>query len=45
MAVKILDVVADRFRIGTVERRAAIEAIEVALKRGQWAHERVPAQG
>jgi len=33
-AVKILDVVADRFRIGTVERARAIEAIEVALKRG-----------
>ncbi len=33
-AVKILDVVADRFRIGTVESARAIEAIEVALKRG-----------
>ena len=32
--VKVLDVVADRFRIGTVEKSRAIEAIEVALKRG-----------
>ena len=33
-AVKILDVVADRFRIGSVDRARAMEAIEVALKRG-----------
>ncbi|TBR72866.1 MAG: excinuclease ABC subunit A, partial [Nevskiaceae bacterium] len=31
---KILDVVADRFRIGSTEKARAIEAIEVALKRG-----------
>ncbi|MBW7833985.1 MAG: excinuclease ABC subunit A [Simplicispira suum] len=31
--VKLLDVVADRFRIGSVEKSRAIEAIEVALKR------------
>ncbi|MFE8646101.1 excinuclease ABC subunit UvrA [Sphingomonas sp. NCPPB 2930] len=31
---KVLDVVADRFRIGTVEKVRAVEAIEVALKRG-----------
>jgi len=31
---KVLDVVADRFRIGSVDRARAIEAIEVALKRG-----------
>jgi excinuclease ABC subunit A len=31
---KLLDVVADRFRIGSVEKARAIEAIEVALKRG-----------
>ena len=31
---KMLDVVADRFRIGTTEKARAIEAIEVALKRG-----------
>ena len=31
---KVLDVVADRFRIGGVERARAIEAIETALKRG-----------
>ncbi len=30
----VLDVVADRFRIGTTEKARAIEAIEVALKRG-----------
>ncbi|MDD2713086.1 MAG: excinuclease ABC subunit A [Simplicispira sp.] len=33
-AVKVLDVVADRFRLGTTEKARAIEAIEVALKRG-----------
>ena len=33
-AVKILDVVADRFRIGSVEKACVLEAIEVALKRG-----------
>ncbi len=33
-AVKVLDVVADRFRIGAVERARAIEAIELTLKRG-----------
>ncbi len=32
--VKLLDVVADRFRIGLTEKARAIEAIEVALKRG-----------
>ncbi|MDQ6629213.1 MAG: excinuclease ABC subunit A, partial [Pseudomonadota bacterium] len=31
---KLLDVVADRFRIGTTEKVRAIEAIETALKRG-----------
>jgi len=31
---KILDVVADRFRIATVEKSRALEAIELALKRG-----------
>ncbi|HSV78884.1 MAG TPA: excinuclease ABC subunit A [Ramlibacter sp.] len=31
---KVLDVVADRFRIRSVEKVRAIEAIEVALKRG-----------
>jgi excinuclease ABC subunit A len=31
---KVLDVVADRFRIQDVEKARAIEAIEVALKRG-----------
>jgi excinuclease ABC subunit A len=31
---KLLDVVADRFRIQAVEKARAIEAIEVALKRG-----------
>ncbi|WP_295853344.1 excinuclease ABC subunit UvrA [uncultured Xylophilus sp.] len=31
---KVLDVVADRFRISTVERARAIEAIENGLKRG-----------
>ncbi|MGZ5131438.1 MAG: excinuclease ABC subunit UvrA, partial [Caldimonas sp.] len=31
---KMLDVVADRFRVGTTEKARAIEAIEVALKRG-----------
>ena len=32
--VKALDVVADRFRMGNTEKARAIEAIEVALKRG-----------
>ena len=32
--VKVLDVVADRFRIVGVERARALEAIELALKRG-----------
>ena len=31
---KVLDVVADRFRIGTAERVRVVEAIEAALKRG-----------
>ena len=31
--VKLLDVVADRFHLGSVEKARAIEAIEVALKR------------
>ena len=31
---KVLDVVADRFRLGTAERVRVLEAIEVALKRG-----------
>ncbi len=31
---KVLDVVADRFRIGNVEKARVVEAIEVALKRG-----------
>jgi excinuclease ABC subunit A len=31
---KVLDVVADRFRMGGVERARAIEAIELALERG-----------
>ncbi|TXH88909.1 MAG: excinuclease ABC subunit A [Rhodoferax sp.] len=34
VTVKILDVVADRFRIANVEQARALEAIEVALKRG-----------
>jgi len=33
-ARKVLDVVADRFRISNTERSRAIEAIEMALKRG-----------
>ncbi|MFZ9374030.1 MAG: excinuclease ABC subunit UvrA, partial [Burkholderiaceae bacterium] len=33
-AVKVLDVVADRFRVSSVEKARAIEAIELALKRG-----------
>ncbi|SFD86817.1 excinuclease ABC subunit UvrA [Paracidovorax konjaci] len=32
--VKVLDVVADRFRLGNAERARVVEAIEVALKRG-----------
>ena len=32
--VKLLDVVADRFRIGNAEKARVVEAIEVALKRG-----------
>ncbi len=31
---KVLDVVADRFRLGSAEKIRAIEAIEVAIKRG-----------
>jgi excinuclease ABC subunit A len=31
---KLLDVVADRFRIQTIEKARALEAIEVAIKRG-----------
>jgi excinuclease ABC subunit A len=31
---KLLDVVADRFRLGTAEKARVVEAIEVALKRG-----------
>ncbi|PUE51539.1 excinuclease ABC subunit A [Limnohabitans sp. 2KL-17] len=31
---KVLDVIADRFRLGTAEKARVIEAIEVALKRG-----------
>ena len=31
---RVLDVVADRFRIGSVERSRALEAIETGLKRG-----------
>ncbi len=31
---KVLDVVADRFRIGTADKSRVVEAIEVALKRG-----------
>ncbi|WP_027014202.1 excinuclease ABC subunit UvrA [Comamonas composti] len=34
LTVKLLDVVADRFRMGSVERVRAMEAIELALKRG-----------
>lgn len=33
-SIKVLDVVADRFRFSRVERARAMEAIEVALKRG-----------
>ncbi|MBQ0920724.1 excinuclease ABC subunit A [Hydrogenophaga aromaticivorans] len=33
-AVKVLDVVADRFRIGTAEQVRVMEAIEAGLKRG-----------
>ncbi len=32
---KLLDVVADRFRVNTVEKVRVVEAIELALKRGQ----------
>ncbi len=32
--LKVLDVVADRFRMGNVERARAMEAIELALLRG-----------
>ena len=32
--VKVLDVVADRFRMGNAEKARVVEAIEVALKRG-----------
>lgn len=32
--IKVLDVVADRFRLGKAERARAMEAIEVGLKRG-----------
>ncbi|HEY8975724.1 MAG TPA: excinuclease ABC subunit A, partial [Burkholderiaceae bacterium] len=32
---KLLDVVADRFRVGKVEKVRVVEAIELALKRGQ----------
>jgi excinuclease ABC subunit A len=39
---KLLDVVADRFRLGNAERARVVEAIEVALKRGAGA-ECVPA--
>jgi excinuclease ABC subunit A len=31
---KLLDVIADRFRLGTAEKARVVEAIEVALKRG-----------
>jgi excinuclease ABC subunit A len=31
---KVLDVVADRFRLGTADKARVVEAIEVALKRG-----------
>ncbi len=33
-SIKILDVVADRFRLGSVEHARAMEALEVALRRG-----------
>ena len=33
-ARKVLEIVADRFRIGSVEKVRAVEAIELALKRG-----------
>jgi excinuclease ABC subunit A len=35
---KVLDVVADRFRLHATEKARAVEAIEVALKRGagEW---------
>ena len=33
-AIKLLDVVADRFRVQTAEKARVIEAIELALKRG-----------
>jgi excinuclease ABC subunit A len=33
-AIKVLDVVADRFRLGSAERARVLEAIEVALKAG-----------
>ena len=35
VTVKVLDVVADRFRMGNVERARAMQAIELALLRGQ----------
>ncbi len=45
---KVLDVVADRFRMASVEKARALEAIEVALKRGSgrlnvYATNEVPA--
>jgi len=33
-SIKVLDVVADRFRLGSVERARAFEALEVCLRRG-----------
>ncbi|MEO5671636.1 MAG: excinuclease ABC subunit UvrA, partial [Ramlibacter sp.] len=47
---KVLDVVADRFRLHTTEKARAVEAIEVALKRGAgrmtvYAGEARPADG
>ena len=35
---KVLDVIADRFRIGQAEKARVVEAIEVALKRGGRLH-------
>ncbi len=35
---KVLDVIADRFRIGQTEKARVVEAIEVALKRGGRLH-------
>ncbi len=42
---KVLDVVADRFRLGNAEKARVVEAIEVALKRGGRLNVYVIAEG